>query len=140
MAATATTSRVMQEGPNTQTSSIVPVWVSSPEQPDKEVLVYALLDTQSGTNFILDEVAQDLDTSKENVSLRLSIMSSRSMVINCKKLRNLQVRGYNLKKRILLPPLFTLEFIPADRAHIPTSETALKWPHLEKLAAKIHRH
>ena len=137
IAATATTNRVMQEGPNTQTSLIVPVWVSSTEQPDKEVLVYALLDTQSDTTFILDEVAQNLNTSKENVSLRLSTMSSRSTVINCQKLRNLQVRGYNLKKRILLPPLFTREFIPADRAHIPTSETALKWPHLEKLADKI---
>ena len=62
IAATATTNRVMQEGPNKQISLIVPVWVSTTEQPDKEVLVYTLLDTQSDTTFILDEVAQDLDT------------------------------------------------------------------------------
>lgn len=42
-----------------------------------------------------------------------------------------------MEKRIQLPPLYTREFIPADRSHIPTSETALKWPHLEQLADKI---
>lgn len=137
IAAAAITNRVIQEGLSTQTSSIIPVWVSSTKQPDQEVLVYALLDTQSDTTFILDEVAQDLNTNKENVSLRLSTMSTRSTVIPCQKLTSLQVRGYNLKKRIPLPPLFTREFIPADRSHIPTAETALKWPHLEQLADKI---
>ncbi len=86
---------------------------------------------------MLDEVAQVLDTNKENVNLQLSTMSTRSTVIPCQKLTNLQVRGYNLKKRIPLPPLFTRGFIPADRSHIPTSETAQKWPHLEQLADKI---
>ncbi|KAJ8375844.1 hypothetical protein SKAU_G00064240 [Synaphobranchus kaupii] len=134
---TANSNRVIQEGLSTQTSSVVPVWVSSIKQPDQEVLVYALLDTQSDTTFILEEVAQDLNTNKENVSLRLSTMSTRSTVIPCQKLTNLQVRGYNLEKRIPLPPLFTREFIPADRSHIPTSETAQQWPHLEQLADKI---
>lgn len=137
IAVVATTNRVMQEGLSTQTSSIVPVWVSSTKQPDKEVLVYALLDTQSDTTFVLEEVAQDLDTKKENAHLQLSTMSSRSTVIPCQKLMNLQVRGYDLHKRIQLPPLFTREFIPADRSHIPTSETVLKWPHLQELANKI---
>ncbi|KAM7380993.1 hypothetical protein PAMP_004254 [Pampus punctatissimus] len=134
---TGTTNRVMQAGITTQTSSIVPVWVSSITQPDQEILVYALLDTQSDTTFILDEVARDLDTKKENVCLRLSTMSNRSTDIPCQKLTNLQVRGYNLDKRIPLPSLFTREFIPADREHIPTSQTAQKWPHLEELVDKI---
>ncbi|XP_034052757.1 uncharacterized protein LOC117533237 [Gymnodraco acuticeps] len=133
----ATTNRVIQEGPSTLTSAIIPVWVSSTKQPEQEVLVYALLDTQSDTTFILDEVAQNLDTNKENVRLRLSTMSTKSTVIPCQKLTELQVRGYDLEKMIPLPPLFTREFIPVDRSHIPTSETALKWPHLEQLADKI---
>ena len=136
IAATATTNRDVQ-GLNTQTSSIIPVWVSSIKHPDQEVLVYALLETQSDTTFILDEVAQELNTTKENVSLRLSTMSSMSTVIPCQKLTSLQVRGYNLQKRIRLPPLFTREFILADRSHIPTAETALKWSHLKQLADKI---
>lgn len=107
IAATATTNRVIQEGLSTQTSSVVPVWVSSAKQPEQEVLVYTLLDMQSDTTFILDEVAQDLDTNKENVNLQLSTMSTRSTVIPCQKLTNPQVRRYNLTKRIPLPPLFT---------------------------------
>ncbi|KAL4009472.1 hypothetical protein ACER0C_003324 [Sarotherodon galilaeus] len=135
--ATATSNRVIQEGLSTQTSSILPVWVSSIKQPDQELLVYALLDTQSDTTFILDEVAQGLNTNRENVSLRLSTMSAKSTVIPCQKLTGLQVRGYNSEKRIPLPPVFTREFIPVNRLHIPTSETALKWPHLEQLSETI---
>ncbi|XP_076869830.1 uncharacterized protein LOC143521148 [Brachyhypopomus gauderio] len=135
--AMATSNTVSQDGLSTQTSSVIPVWVSSIKQPEKEVLVYALLDTQSDTTFILDEVAQDLNTKKESVSLQLSTMSAKSTVIPCHKLKNLQVRGYNSEKRIPLPPVFTREFIPANRSHIPTSETARKWPHLEQLAIEI---
>lgn len=128
---------VIQEGLNTQTSSILPVWVSSIKQPGQELLVYALLDTQSDTTFILDEVAQDLNTNKENVSLWLSTMSTKSTVIPCQKQTGLQVRGYDSRKRIPLPPVFAQEFIPAIRLHIPTSETALKWPHLEQMSERI---
>ncbi|XP_024119462.2 uncharacterized protein LOC112140681 [Oryzias melastigma] len=135
--ATATTNRVAQETVSTLTSSILPVWVSSTNYPDKEILVYALLDSQSDTSFILDEVAQELETDKSKASLRLSTMSAKLTVIPCEKLLNLQVRGYQSKQRIALPPIFTREFIPANKLHIPTSETALKWPHLEKLADSI---
>lgn len=117
--ATATTNRVIQRDLSTHTSPIVPVWVSSEKQPDQEILVYALLDTQSDTTFILDEVAQDLDTNKGNTHLQLSTMTARSTVIPCQKLTNLQVRGYNQEKRIPLPSVFTWEFIPVDRLHIP---------------------
>lgn len=64
-------------------------------------------------------------------------MSTRSTIIPCQKLTNLQVRRYNLEKRIPLPPLFTREFTPADRLYIATSETAPKWSHLEQLVDKI---
>ena len=135
--ALATATRIIQEGVNTRTSSIIPVWVSSMKEPDQEVLVYALLDTQSDTTFILDEVAQELNANKTNVKVRVSTISSRSTVVPCQKLTNLQVRGYNLEKRIPLPQVFTQELIPADRSHVPTSETAMRWPHLEQLADKI---
>ncbi|XP_028323938.1 uncharacterized protein LOC114476536 [Gouania willdenowi] len=134
---TAISNRVTQQISSTLTSSILPVWVSSTNYPDKEVLVYALLDSQSDTSFILDEVAQDLNTDKSKASLRLSTMSTKSTVIPCEKLVNLQVRGYKCGKKIILPPVFTREFIPVNRSHIPTFETALKWPYLERLADKL---
>ncbi len=53
----ATSNRVVQEKSSTYTSSIVPVYVSTTMEPDKEVLVYALLDSQSDTTFILKDAA-----------------------------------------------------------------------------------
>lgn len=43
----ATSNRVAQNVDDTHTSSIVPVWVSAEGKLEHEVLVYALLDTQS---------------------------------------------------------------------------------------------
>lgn len=42
----ATSNRVLQDVNNTHTSTIVPVWVSATSEPNHEVLIYALLDTQ----------------------------------------------------------------------------------------------
>lgn len=43
------------------TSSIVPVLVSTVEEPQREVLTYALLDTQSDSTFILEDLLEDLN-------------------------------------------------------------------------------
>lgn len=63
----ATSSRVFQVTSNICTSSIIPEWVSTTCEPECEVLVYALLDTQSDTTFILEETANALNTRKEAV-------------------------------------------------------------------------
>lgn len=120
-----------------QTAAIIPVWLSSTTQPTKEVLVYALLDSQSDTTFVLSEVAESLDTTKEPVKLELSTMTSKTTVVQSQRLKELQVHGFHSNKRISLPPTFTREFIPANKNHIPTNETAKAWPHLEHLQAEI---
>lgn len=66
--------RVRQDNHSVQTSTIVPVYVSS--DSDKEVLVYALLDSQNDYSFILKEVADTLEVDAEPVKLKLSTMSS----------------------------------------------------------------
>lgn len=66
---TATTNRVICPEGNTQTAAIIPVGLSSITQPAKEVLVYALLDSQRDTTFVLSEVAESLDTTKEPVTV-----------------------------------------------------------------------
>lgn len=65
---------------NMQTAAIIPVWLSSTTQPTKEVLVYALLDSQSDTTFVLNEIAESLDTTKESVKLELSTMTSKRLL------------------------------------------------------------
>ncbi|XP_038127985.1 uncharacterized protein LOC119774524 [Cyprinodon tularosa] len=58
-------------------------------------------------------------------------------VIQSQRVKNLQVRGFHLDKRITLPPSYTRDFIPANRTHIPTKETAEAWSHLEHLREHI---
>lgn len=81
-----------------QTSAIIiqviPVWLSSTSQPGKEVLGYALLDSQSDTTFILSEIAGALNTKKEKVKLKLSTLPSTG--VKSQHLNNLQVRGFVL--------------------------------------------
>ncbi|XP_070402542.1 uncharacterized protein [Nothobranchius furzeri] len=130
----ATSLRIIQERGGTLTSPIVPVYVSSLTQPDKEILVYALLDSQSDTTFILKDVADTLDAKKDPVKLKVSTITSRTKVVSSERLTGLEVRGLKSEVKIKLPVSYTREYIPANRAHIPTSETAMSWPHLEHLA------
>ena len=119
------------------TSSIVPVWLSRVEQPDEECLVYALLDTQSDTTFVLDEVSQMLCDGGIPVKLKISTMTSTGTEVNCKRLEGLQIRGMRSETRVCLPTVYTRDYIPVDKSHIPTNHTALQWPHLRHIAREI---
>ena len=62
------TSYALPEVSHTNTSMIVPVWLSTSSRPDKEVLVYAMLDNQSAATFVLDEVCSEVSVEAEKVS------------------------------------------------------------------------
>ncbi|XP_045070452.1 uncharacterized protein LOC123484318 [Coregonus clupeaformis] len=132
-----TSNRVIQNVKGTHTSSVIPVWLSTTSKPNHEVLVYALLDTQSDTTFILEETAKVLHTKNEPVQLKLSTMASRNTVVPSRRLTDLQIRGFYSDKIIYLPVTYSREFIPANRDHIPTPETAKAWSHLEHIADEI---
>ena len=40
-------------------------------------------------------------------------------------------------KRLKINNVYTRDFIPVDRSHIPTRETALMWPHLKDIADHV---
>lgn len=133
----AISNRVIQKQSSDLTSTIVPVWLSTASNPAQEILIYALLDSQSDTTFVLQEKADVLDTEKRDVQLKLSTLSSTDTVIPSQRLSGLQVRGFYSSKKIPLPVTYTREFIPANLSHIPTPKTARAWPHLEHLAEEI---
>ena len=112
---------------------IVPVWVSS-KYNHNEILVYALLDTQSDTTFILEHIVGAIS---QKTALKLTTISSQNEKINCKLIQDLTVRGYQSEVVIPLPTTYTRNFIPADVNHIPTDETAQRWPHLNVISQKI---
>lgn len=116
---------------------IVPVYVSHRDKPDQERLVYALLDTQSDTTFILEDTYRELGLSGTTVKLLLSTMYAENQVVESHKVRDLVVRGFNNELKIPLPDTFTRNIMPADRSHIPTPEVANAWPYLKPIASEI---
>nr|XP_034330613.1 uncharacterized protein LOC117690468 [Crassostrea gigas] len=125
------------DGVTNKTSMIVPVYVSHRDKPDQERLVYALLDTQSDTTFILEDTYRELGLSGTMVKLLLSTMYAENQVVESHKVRGLVVRGFNNELKIPLPDTFTRNIMPADRSHIPTPEVANAWPYLKPIASEI---
>ena len=52
------------QGVSSSTSMIVPVLLLSTKRPKEEVLIYAILDTQSDSTSILKETSNELDADK----------------------------------------------------------------------------
>ena len=77
------------------------------------------------------------EVNRQQVKLKLSTVTSRATLVSSQRVDNLQVRGFCTNKKILLPPVYTQDFIPANRTHIPTDETAKAWSHLEHLQGEI---
>ena len=129
--------KVMKAGKGTMSAMIVPVWISAKDNPETEHLVYALLDTQSDTTFVLEETANALNSRYETAKLQLSTMSARDNLIICKRFKELEIRSFDKNVTIDLPDTYSRDFIPTDRSHIPTSSAADKWPHLRRISHLI---
>ena len=121
-------------GQGSKCSMIVPVYVSHSEEPNNERLVYALLDTQSDSTFILEETCHALGVKGTKTRLSLSTMYASDKVVASSKVKGLAVRGISGGPRILLPDTYTRDIMPANYDHIPTPEMARMWPHLEPIA------
>lgn len=119
------------------TSSIIPVLVSSTMDPQREILTYALLDTQSDSTFMLEDLAMELNVNTQPVHFKLSTKTAVNTVIASKTVSGLHVCGLNSETRIQIQQAYTRDFIPVDKSHIPTKNTALQWPHLSHLANKF---
>ena len=118
-------------------SLVVPVWISHQDEPEREILIYALLDTQSDTTFVLDKTSDSLGIKGSKTKLLLSTMSNKNQLIDTSRVKGLQVRGYDSSLTIPLPTAFTRSGIPVNRSHIPSPQMAEQWPHLNQIADKI---
>ncbi len=134
-----TTLKLQQVQPRANMYSMtIPVYVSSTGDASKEILVYALLDTQSDSSFISKKVADQLKAPCESAKLKVSTMNSTS-VNKCKKYTDtFHVRGINLSTRIVIPDAYSIDNIPAHRSQIPTKATAREFPHLRCIQNEMH--
>ncbi|XP_063968310.1 uncharacterized protein LOC129267694 [Lytechinus pictus] len=117
-------------------SSVVPVWISQKDSID-ERLIYALLDTQSDTTFLLESTKEAMNLHGSKVNLLLSTMSRKNERIPSEKIQGLTVRAHNSTKVINLPAVYTRDIMPANREHIPVPEVAASFPHLTEIAEEL---
>lgn len=64
-------------------------------------------------------------------------MMGENAVVNSGKVSGVRVRGYSSATRIPLPPAYTKDWIPVNREHIPTCETAKCWSHLSPINCEV---
>lgn len=122
---------------SSSTSNIVPVFLSPVKEPHRELLTYTLLDTQSDSTFILEDLLKKLNVNASSVQLKLSTMTAVNTIIASKIAHGLQIRGIHSETHVQLDKAYSRDFIPVDRSHIPTDKTALQWSHLRHLADKL---
>ena len=122
---------------STLSSAILPVWVSHENNPEHEILTYAMLDTQSDTSFLCNTTQNSLGIEGVNTQLLLSTMLGQNRKINSTRVNGLRVRGHDKSNSIPLPTVFTRDIIPVNRNHIPTPDIASRWTHLQPIAHKL---
>ncbi|KAK3702243.1 hypothetical protein QZH41_016771 [Actinostola sp. cb2023] len=118
-------------------SLIVPVWISSTENPVVEKLTYALIDSQSNATFISEGMRAALGVEGVDSHLRLSTMHKENEMINCKKIKGLEVKDFKRQVTIPLPSTFTRPTIPCKPSQIPKPEVARHWDHLACIAEDL---
>ena len=131
------TSLVTHDSAVSKSTMVLPVYLSKIADESVEVLTYALLDTQSDTSFIKESTAHNLGIEGVGTTLRLSTMTAQNMMVNCRKIEGLQVRGFDSHVSIKLPSLYTQEDIPASHDCIPTPQLAEQWPYLSAVANEL---
>ena len=124
-------------GASNKTSTIVPVLVSHESDPDNEQLVYAMLDSQSDTSFVLEDTRRALNAEGTPVDLLLSTMTSTAKSVPCIRVMGLRVRGFNSNIKIMLPAAYSRQVMPTNQDHIPTPDLVDRWPHLHNIKNEL---
>jgi hypothetical protein len=107
---------------SSKSTMIVPVYISHSSCPATEILTYALLDTQSDTSFITDDLITNLGISGTPTSIFLSTMTCDDKLISCQRVSELSVRAFNKAHKVQLPVLFSRSHIPAEMDNVPSAD------------------
>ncbi|XP_067933307.1 uncharacterized protein [Watersipora subatra] len=111
---------------------ILPVYVSSQFDPQKEVLIYAMLDSQSDSTFLTTDVGGMLntDTTIEDVQME-TLNGSTLEKINLH--HNILVRGFHECTKLSIAAYAWNDF-SCDKDQIPTRDNLAKYEHLIEIS------
>ena len=118
-------------------SMIVPVRMYHQDNPERQVVIYALLDPASNGTFVKESVLEELQVNGVETQLKLNTMHG-SEVVPTRRVSGLIVERMDREVHIKLPKTYSRNEIPSRRNEIPRPESAAKWPHLRHLANKIY--
>ena len=105
--------------------------------PNRSSLVYALLDSQSDSSYILDQTLNSFSVDSEKVNLTVSTMTGSNQSVSSRKISGFRIRGHNLVENISLHALYSRPEIPHIRNHIPSKEFCSKFDHLSSIAENL---
>ena len=116
---------------------IVPVRMYHQDNPERQVVIYALLDPASNGTFVKESVLEELQVNGVETQLKLNTMHG-SEVVPTRRVSGLIVERMDREVHIKLPKTYSRNEILSRRNEIPRPESAAKWPHLRHLANKIY--
>jgi hypothetical protein len=102
--------------------------------------VYALLDSQSDTSFIAEEILNEFSLPSQDVKgTNLSLTTlHRQATVHCMKAHGFRIHTVGSEEdEVFLPPLYSRSEIPFTYEHVPDPELVKSWPHLESIAECI---
>ena len=120
-----------------KSSMVLPVRISHSSNPERELILYAMLDTQSDCSFITEGATEAMELQGVGTRLSLSTMTASDKIVNCQRYEGLRVQGLTSDRMITLPSVFSRRKIPINHQHIPCPEMVEGWTHLEHLRDKI---
>lgn len=117
---------------------VVPVVVSHNHFPEKQVLVYAMLDECSQGTFIDEkilseefELVQKINTSISTKTLN-GDMTTPSYAAKGFTVKS--IRCHDVDEDVDLPTVYSRTELPLDKSDIPSQDYIMKWKHLQHIA------
>ena len=120
-------------------SMIAPVRLHHRDNPQRQVVIYALLDPASNGTFIKESIVilEGLQVNGVEAQLQLNTMHGSEVVLT-RRVNGLIVERMDKEVHIELPKTYPRQEIPCKRNEIPRPESARKWPQLSHIAKRMH--
>ena len=96
-----------------------------------------MLDSCSMGTFVLEDLRRELKLDGVDSQVLIKTMNGQQLH-NVKVLKGLTVSDLDGNNSIVLPKAFTKTEMPATDQDIPTPELTRKWPHLTRIADRMH--
>lgn len=109
--------------------SIVMVRLTTTFDPQREIVVYAALDSMSTACFILSDVWRKLGSPGEETEITVKTMADESKHTTA-VVKGLCVTAMSSNKPIHLPKTYTQEVLPIDLQEAPSHAMIMKYRHL----------